>query len=102
MALVYRPIEVGTGYTLHDLGKFGLKMEAWGLLKKKGNEAYFQLDDRIKSSFSRSDRGLRLTVPRDLLENPDFIQHQEVVQAPSSTTIPIIRILRPPIRAAIQ
>jgi outer membrane usher protein FimD/PapC len=75
--VVYRAPGGQAGYTAHDLERFGLKKEAWGQRIQNGAATYVLLTDRIKPNFSRSDRSLKLTVPRALLENPDFIQHQK-------------------------
>lgn len=75
--VVYATAGGQAGYTAHDLQTFGLKKEAWDQRIEKGTATYVQLTDRIKPNFSRSDRSLKLTVPRALLENPDFIQQQK-------------------------
>ncbi|MFA0999242.1 MULTISPECIES: fimbria/pilus outer membrane usher protein [Pseudomonas syringae group] len=75
--VVYATAGGRAGYTAHDLQTFGLKKEAWGQRIKNGAVTYVQLTDRVKPNFSRSDRSLKLVVPRALLENPDFIQQQK-------------------------
>ncbi|MCF5657022.1 fimbria/pilus outer membrane usher protein [Pseudomonas poae] len=75
--VVYRAPGGQAGYTAHDLERFGLKKDAWGQRIQNGAATYVLLTDRIKPTFSRSDRSLKLTVPRALLENPDFIQRQK-------------------------